>query len=82
MNEKTINFRVSQNEFDALETYARRHGRTKTEIVREFLRSLERKNQQDVSQPVPAGGSAGVRVSARRRPQTPPTTTTRGGSKS
>ena len=61
MNNKILNVRMPQNEFDALETYARRHGRTKTEVVREFLRELERKNErlsvsQGVSQRVSAQG--------------------------
>ena len=49
MNNKILNVRLPQNEFDALEIYARRHGRTKTEVVREFLRELERKNERSVS---------------------------------
>ena len=69
MNNKILNVRLPQNEFDALETYARRHGRTKTEVVREFLRELERKNERPVSQ----GVSARARVSARAKPKNPPT---------
>jgi plasmid stability protein len=71
MNNKILNVRMPQNEFDALEIYARRHGRTKTEVVREFLRELERKNERPVSQPV----SARTRVSARAKLKSPPTKT-------
>jgi hypothetical protein len=40
MNEKMLNVRMPESEFDALARQAALTGRTKTEIVREFLRSL------------------------------------------
>ena len=44
MNNKIINIRVPENEFDALARYAAQTRRTKTEVVREFLRSGQTKN--------------------------------------
>lgn len=41
MNEKTFNIRLPESEFRLLARYAAQTGRTKTEIVREFIRSLE-----------------------------------------
>jgi Ribbon-helix-helix protein, copG family len=70
MNGKILNVRIPQNEFDALEIHARRHGRTKSEVVREFLRALERKNERSVSARLVKPVSAKP-VSARK-----PTTTT------
>jgi len=40
MSEKQIHFRVSEEEAKKLENYAKKTKRTKTDIVREFLRSL------------------------------------------
>jgi hypothetical protein len=40
MNEKMLNVRMPESEFVALARQAAMTGRTKTEIVREFLRSL------------------------------------------
>jgi predicted DNA-binding protein len=68
MNNNILNVRISENEFEALETYARRHGRTKSEIVREFLRSLERKLERPVSA---KAVSARASVSARPKPKRP-----------
>ena len=39
MSEKQIHFRVSEEEAKKLENYAKKTKRTKTDIVREFLRS-------------------------------------------
>jgi plasmid stability protein len=72
MNNKILNVRIPENEFDALEIYARRHGRTKTEVVREFLRELERKNER---LPLSQGVSARAHVSARAKPKNPPAKT-------
>ena len=41
MHEKTLNVRMPDNEILILTRYAAATGRTKTEIVREFVRSLE-----------------------------------------
>ena len=43
MNEKILNVRIPQNEFDLLTRYAAQTGRSKSEVVREFLRSLEKR---------------------------------------
>ena len=43
MHEKTLNVRMPDNEILILTRYAAATGRTKTEIVREFVRSLESK---------------------------------------
>jgi hypothetical protein len=43
MNEKIVNFRVTEREFLTLTRYAVAAGRSKTEILREFVRSLEPK---------------------------------------
>ena len=40
MSEKQIHFRVSEEEAKKLENHAKKTKRTKTDIVREFLRSL------------------------------------------
>jgi predicted DNA-binding protein len=42
VNERTLNVRLPGSEFRLLERYAVSTGRTKTEIVREFVRSLGR----------------------------------------
>jgi hypothetical protein len=41
VNEKLVNFRVTEREFLILTRYAVATGRSKTEILREFVRSLE-----------------------------------------
>jgi predicted DNA-binding protein len=41
MNEKTLTFRLPEGEFRLLTRYAAETGRTKTDVVREFIRSLE-----------------------------------------
>jgi hypothetical protein len=40
VNEKTLNVRLPEAEFALLTAYAKAAGRTKTEIIREFVRSL------------------------------------------
>jgi hypothetical protein len=59
MNTKMLTIRAPESELEILAEYARRHGRTQTDVIREFLRSLERK----LERPVSAGVSE--RVSAR-----------------
>jgi hypothetical protein len=41
MSEKIVNFRLPEAEFRILSCYATATQRTKTEILREFVRSLE-----------------------------------------
>jgi Ribbon-helix-helix protein, copG family len=67
MSKKMLTIRAPESELEMLAEYARRHGRTKTEIVREFLRSLKRKSER----PVSAGVSARSGVSARPTPKSP-----------
>lgn len=43
VNNKMLNIRLTESEFLLLTRYAAATGRTKTEIVREFVRSLEQK---------------------------------------
>ena len=43
VNEKTLNVRLPESEFLLLARYAAETGRTKTDVVRELLRSLEQK---------------------------------------
>ena len=43
MNEKTLNVRLPESEFLILARYAAATRRSKTEIIREFVRSLEPK---------------------------------------
>lgn len=43
MNEKTLTVRLPKGEFDLLAKYAVAARRTKSEIVREFIRGLEQK---------------------------------------
>ncbi|KAM3101832.1 ribbon-helix-helix protein, CopG family [Phormidesmis sp. 146-12] len=40
MTEKQLHVRVSEEEMKKLERYAKKSKRTKTDVVREFLRSL------------------------------------------
>jgi hypothetical protein len=40
VNEKTLNVRLPEAEFAILAAYAKAAGRTKTEVIREFIRSL------------------------------------------
>ncbi len=40
MEQARITFRLPQIEYDRLEAYSKRTGRTKTDILREFIRSL------------------------------------------
>jgi len=40
MSDKQVHFRISEEEAKKLEAYAKKTKRTKTDIVREFLRSL------------------------------------------
>jgi Ribbon-helix-helix protein, copG family len=51
MNTKMLTIRAPDNELEVLAEYARRHGRTQTEVVREFLRSLERKLERPAPRP-------------------------------
>jgi predicted DNA-binding protein len=41
-NERNLTFRLPESEFRVLERYAAATGRTKTDLVREWIRSLER----------------------------------------
>lgn len=41
VNEKTLNVRLPESEFRLLARYAAEARRTKTDVVREFIRSLE-----------------------------------------
>lgn len=40
MEQARITFRLPQIEYDRLEAYSKRTGRTKTDILREFIRTL------------------------------------------
>jgi hypothetical protein len=72
MSKKMLTIRAPDNELEILARYARRHGRTQTDVVREFLRSLERKLERPVSAGVSKRVSARP-VSASGKPKTPPT---------
>ena len=41
MNEKQLNVRLPTHEMKILEQYAKKTGRTKTDLIREFIRSLK-----------------------------------------
>jgi predicted DNA-binding protein len=41
MNEKQLNLRLPESEMEMLNRYAKKVGRTKTDIVRELIRSLK-----------------------------------------
>jgi predicted DNA-binding protein len=60
MNEKMLSIRASENELEILARYAAETRRTKSDIVREFLRSLERRMEK----------SAAARATS-RKPTTP-----------
>jgi hypothetical protein len=49
MNEKMLTIRASERELEILARYSAQTRRTKSDIVRELLRSLERKLQQPMS---------------------------------
>ena len=59
MNEKTLNVRLSEGEFRTLARYAGATGRTKTDVVREFIRSLARKAKHAIGESQPDTRSAG-----------------------
>jgi predicted DNA-binding protein len=40
MEQARITFRLPQIEYDRLEAYSKRTGRTKTDLLREFIRTL------------------------------------------
>jgi len=40
---RRLDFRVEDSEFDFLEAYCKELGRTQTDVLREFLRSLAKK---------------------------------------
>ena len=44
MSQKQLNIRVPEHELTILSRYARKTKRTKTDIIREFIRSLQTKN--------------------------------------
>lgn len=41
MNEKQLNLRLPESEMQILIKYAKKTGRTKTDVIREFIRSLK-----------------------------------------
>jgi Ribbon-helix-helix protein, copG family len=51
MNEKVLNVRIPAHEFELLARYAEQTRRSKSEIVRDFLRSLERKLERPAPHP-------------------------------
>ncbi len=44
MSEKQLSIRISEQEMKILERYAKKAKRTKTEVIREFIRTLEEKS--------------------------------------
>jgi predicted DNA-binding protein len=42
MEKKLINARITKSEFSILDAYAKKEGRTKTDVLRELIRSLEK----------------------------------------
>ena len=53
MNEKMLSIRASERELEILARYAAHTRRTKSDIVREFLRSLEQKLERSAPRPKP-----------------------------
>ena len=49
MSKRMLTIRAPENELEILSRYAADTGRTQTEVVREFLRSLERRLGRPVS---------------------------------
>ena len=43
MTKVLINVRIEESEDELLETYCQQTGRTKTDVIREFIRSLTKK---------------------------------------
>jgi hypothetical protein len=70
MNERVLNVRIPAREFELLARYADETRRSKSEIVREFLRSLEQKLERRRLSPE---RSDGERSAARpMKPKKPP----------
>ena len=46
MNQKQLCIRIPDQELKVLDIYARQTGRTKTDIIREFIRSLQRESNR------------------------------------
>jgi hypothetical protein len=46
MEKKLINARITKSEFATLDAYAKKEGRTKTDVLRELIRSLERREEK------------------------------------
>ncbi|MGK7875729.1 MAG: ribbon-helix-helix protein, CopG family [Xenococcaceae cyanobacterium] len=44
MNEKQLCIRIPEQELKILDRYAKKTKRTKTDIIREFIRSLDKKS--------------------------------------
>lgn len=47
MEKKLINARITKSEFAILAAYAKKEGRTKTDVIRELIRSLEKLEEKD-----------------------------------
>ena len=47
MNQKQLCIRIQDQELKFLDIYARQTGRTKTDIIREFIRSLQRESKRE-----------------------------------
>ena len=50
MAQKQLNIRIPEHELKILARYARQTKRTKTDIIREFIRSLKAKNNSPLQQ--------------------------------
>lgn len=53
MPQDGLNIRLPKSEIHILESYCRTHSRTKTEVIREFIRSLEQESLQPPPQQLP-----------------------------
>lgn len=51
MEQARITFRLPQIEYDRLEAYSKRTGRTKTDLLREFIRTLPEPEPESESKP-------------------------------
>ncbi|MDJ0706759.1 MAG: ribbon-helix-helix domain-containing protein [Leptolyngbyaceae cyanobacterium MO_188.B28] len=50
MAQKQLNIRIPEHELKILARYARKTKRTKTDIIREFIRSLKTQNNSSLQQ--------------------------------
>ncbi|MCG8364455.1 MAG: ribbon-helix-helix protein, CopG family, partial [Pseudanabaenales cyanobacterium] len=69
MAQKQLNIRIPEHEFKILARYARKTKRTKTDIIREFIRSLKAKNNTSLQPTDNVDKSTPLKQAASSKPQ-------------